>query len=59
VAWAATHARWAALAPIGLRDEVYAQLKSLVSQRQSVPLTPTGADLTLLGLKVLKGAERA
>ena len=54
----ATNDRWPSLTPIALRDEVYAQVKSLSAQGQTAPLTPTGVALTLLGLKVLRGAER-
>ena len=55
----ATHERWPGLTPIALREEVFAQLKSLVRQRLSAPLTPTGVVLAALGLKVLRRAEGA
>jgi len=53
--FSASNLRWSSLAPLRIGDEVYAQLKALMIQRQGAPVASMSAALVRLGLKVVKG----
>jgi len=56
--FSASNDSWRSLSALMIHDEVYAQLKSLMVQRQASPVTQMSADLVRLGLMVTKRQPR-